>query len=332
MTNDTNTLNGALQELGETMADNLQTMGVSDALASDGLTTLANKILDIQTGGSCYHIEFSEASYTAIGGSATLEIYLQENYAPKSGASVTVTGSDGSVYNGITNSQGIASVTVSNVSTATTFTASYSNVSDTCTVTVQTYLFYDACDSSSGLSNYGSSVLVRGTNASATIGYDSTENAYKISGTGNYFAGIPITPLKDLDNFKVTAEMKCGVNNWLCQIGFYTRDYTDTTKQAYSTHLFGDARYRWLYVTPTKDGSYQAINTSSAHYTSYTKMEWIVEGTSIKMNIYDSNDDVAYTITKDTVTYAKREFGFWIGTEKGTSYACYVRNIIAEPI
>ena len=35
MTNDTNTLNGALQELGETMADNLQTMGVSDALASD---------------------------------------------------------------------------------------------------------------------------------------------------------------------------------------------------------------------------------------------------------------------------------------------------------
>lgn len=194
------------------------------------------------------------------------------------------------------------------------------------------YLFYDACDSSSGLANYGSSVVVRGTNASATIGYDSTENAYKISGTGNYFAGIPITPLKDLDNFKVTAEMKCGVNNWLCQIGFYTRDYTDTTKQAYSTHLFGDARYRWFYVTPTKDGSYQAINTSSAHYTSYTKMEWIVEGTSIKMNIYDSNDDVAYTITKDTVTYAKREFGFWIGTEKGTSYACYVRNIIAEPI
>ena len=28
MTNDTNTLNGALQELGETMADNLTTMGV----------------------------------------------------------------------------------------------------------------------------------------------------------------------------------------------------------------------------------------------------------------------------------------------------------------
>jgi len=46
MTNDTTTLNGALRELGETMADNLNTMGVN-ASASDGLTTLANKILDI---------------------------------------------------------------------------------------------------------------------------------------------------------------------------------------------------------------------------------------------------------------------------------------------
>ena len=48
MTNpDTNTLNGALEQLGITMADNLNTMGVSDADPSDGLTTLAGKILDI---------------------------------------------------------------------------------------------------------------------------------------------------------------------------------------------------------------------------------------------------------------------------------------------
>ena len=51
MTNpDTSTLNGALEQLGITMADNLVTMGVSDADPSDGLTTLANKILDITPG------------------------------------------------------------------------------------------------------------------------------------------------------------------------------------------------------------------------------------------------------------------------------------------
>ena len=141
MVNDTSTLNGALQELGETMAANLTQQGVTSS-ASEGLTTLAGKILDIQTGGgSCYHIEFSEDSYVATGGSATLEIMLQENYAPLSGATVTVTGSDSSLYTGITNSSGIASVTVSNISAETTFTCSYQSVTDTCTVTVQTYIF-----------------------------------------------------------------------------------------------------------------------------------------------------------------------------------------------
>lgn len=41
------TLNGALTTLGELMATNLNIMDVPDAQASDGLTTLANKILDI---------------------------------------------------------------------------------------------------------------------------------------------------------------------------------------------------------------------------------------------------------------------------------------------
>ena len=54
MANDTSTLNGSLQQLGETMATNLTTKGVT-ASASDGLTTLANKINNIQTsgGGGC---------------------------------------------------------------------------------------------------------------------------------------------------------------------------------------------------------------------------------------------------------------------------------------
>lgn len=46
MVNDTTTLNGALMELGETMAENISSKGVS-ASANDGLTTLAGKILKI---------------------------------------------------------------------------------------------------------------------------------------------------------------------------------------------------------------------------------------------------------------------------------------------
>ena len=50
ITNDTNTLNGALSELGETLASNITSKGVT-ASASDGLTTLANKVLQITGGG-----------------------------------------------------------------------------------------------------------------------------------------------------------------------------------------------------------------------------------------------------------------------------------------
>lgn len=46
MVNDINTLNGALAELGETLADNISNKGVS-ASENDGLTTLAGKIKDI---------------------------------------------------------------------------------------------------------------------------------------------------------------------------------------------------------------------------------------------------------------------------------------------
>ena len=59
MTNDTNTLNGALQELGETMASNLVTKGVSGATASDGLTNLAGKILKCSKWGGGVFINYN---------------------------------------------------------------------------------------------------------------------------------------------------------------------------------------------------------------------------------------------------------------------------------
>ena len=50
ITNDITTLNGSLMELGENLATNISAKGVQ-ASASDGLTTLASKVLQIQTGG-----------------------------------------------------------------------------------------------------------------------------------------------------------------------------------------------------------------------------------------------------------------------------------------
>lgn len=323
-------------ELGETMADNLVAKGVS-ASASDGLTTLAGKILDIQTGGSCYHIEFSEASYKAFGGSATLEVYLQENYAPKSGASVTVTGSDGSVYNGITNTNGLASITVS-VSSETTFTCTYNNVSDACTVIIPVSLFYDACNSADGLVNYGNSEVVRGTNAAITMTYDSTENAYKVSGSGNYHAFKPITALKDKDQYILSVDVKGQAIRYNL-IGLYLDNYSNTSSYGLAFGLdIGkvDGSHQTLYgclYRVSSDGSRYPTNVTGNPLvaTKYYTLTFTVNGNTLTGALYDGTTKLA----EKTVTYTinNKSMGIFLYCETGsTNSACYIKNIKAEAL
>lgn len=92
MTNDTTTLNGALQELGELMADNLTAQGVPSS-ASEGLTTLANKILDIQGGGSAVASisVTSSAQIIMSGGTSTLTFTAKDsNNTGVSGVSLDI--------------------------------------------------------------------------------------------------------------------------------------------------------------------------------------------------------------------------------------------------
>ena len=63
MVNDTTTLNGSLMELGEKLATNLTNKGVT-ASASDGLTTLAGKISQIQTGSGGGSSNVVQGSFT----------------------------------------------------------------------------------------------------------------------------------------------------------------------------------------------------------------------------------------------------------------------------
>ena len=127
MTNDTNTLNGALQELGETMAENLVSMGVTDADASDGLTTLAGKILTIEPsiGGldldTAITLSSSSASIT-LGQSIILTSTLTASYDDETLVNVDLegflTGATVSFMNGnavigtdVTDSNGVATYT-----------------------------------------------------------------------------------------------------------------------------------------------------------------------------------------------------------------------------
>lgn len=74
ISNDTNTLGGALNELGEKMANNLTTKGVTSS-ANEGLTTLATKILQVPSGGGATNIvqgTFTTTSSRASAGTVNI--------------------------------------------------------------------------------------------------------------------------------------------------------------------------------------------------------------------------------------------------------------------
>lgn len=179
MTNDTTTLNGALAELGELMADNLVTMGVSDADASDGLTTLANKILDVPQGGSCIQISLTSnksiLSY-ADSETATLTATVTENGTPKSGESVQFYKDNVAYGNPVsTDSSGIATISYpSNGIGDVSFTASVGTISSE-TYTVEDCIVYDSLTSASGKWTIPSGV----SSTYSSDGWRATATAYK---------------------------------------------------------------------------------------------------------------------------------------------------------
>lgn len=331
MTNDPTTLSGALLEMKDQLIYELGQKGVTATYSSStGLLGLIEKIGDIQTGGSCYHIEFSEDSYVATGGSATLEVYLQSNYQPLPGATVTVTGSDSSLYTGITNSAGVAEVIVSNVSGTLTFTCSYQSVTDTCTVTSQTYLIYDDC-STDKTSNYGSSVAFSGS-SSNTLAF--ATNEYVMSGSGGYFSGRELTALSGVDDCKVRIKFKLNttLNAAFNQFCIIATDQTPSSTERtypYGTRVRNDRLFQYFTIK-TESTVY---TNSVAYSTGWYYLEAEKDGTSWTINLYDSNLNRLATNTRTlTAMTGTVKWYMLVQTEMGTNYSTHIQEIIAEPL
>ena len=193
-----------------------------------------------------------------------------------------------------------------------------------------TVIFEDDCSSVSGLSNYGSSVLIRGTNAIATISYDSTDNCYALTGSGNYHSAIPIPVLNDKDNYSIEADFKCGYNNELTTIGFVVRDYNDTSIQSTSFQLKGNGTFRKINYTIGLDKDYTGEKISYSPYTYWVHMRLEITGASVKVELsYDGTIFKTYNYTTETIT--NRQVGLFLFCERGsTNSKCWVKNIKAE--
>ena len=329
MTNDTSTLSGALLEMKDQLIYELGQKGVTATYSSStGLLGLIAKIGDIQTGGggSCYHIEFEESSYIAVGGSATVSVYLQSNYAPLSGATVSITGSDGSSYTCITNNTGIGSCTVSNISASTTFTASYSNVSDTATVVPMTYLINDDASVDNSSTLFGNSIALRN-NGSNTVAWVSG-GGYRITNGGSQIESMRVlSPLTG-----VTGDFCLEYDSYVEQSGGSSGFVIYNSSTAWEK-LTDDADSSKKYWYGYNDGSF---HESSFYGNTVTNQKWVhykytVQGTSFTMEVTYNNSTV---VTRSETIHFNRSSStqYGLDCEWASGTKTKYKNLVAYTI
>ena len=191
----------SLEDLGELMAENLVTKGVSDADPSDGLTTLANKILQIAPGPGPtptvasvgLSADKSILSY-ADSESATLSAtVLDENDDPMEGVTVTFYNGSTSMGTADTNSSGVATKSYASTGAGDlSFTASVGTISSE-TYSIEDCLLYQDMDTI--ISDWSKDTSVSG------------RTIYKL--TPNYQSDVELT-------FKIANSVP---SNFLCGFG-----------------------------------------------------------------------------------------------------------------
>lgn len=270
-----------------------------------------------------YSLAFSAASYVATGGSATLECTLLDNNVPVEGATISVSGSDSSLYTGITNTDGVAQVTVTNVSGTVTFTASYSNVSAQCTVTGQTYLFFDDC-STNRISEYT-------TKGNQSITYNSN-GYYTISTTSQSCPNVKINSFTAPNKVKISADFKMtsGSNNQpkLCL-------FDESKSKGYGLRITQN-NHKWdlqTYTSWTDCGNNLTETTYNTSLNVWYHFELIVNENSLTGNLYNEQGTLLATITSTgSLNLSSTGNYVGIGLNYTSSTSMNVKNIKVEPL
>lgn len=201
-----------------------------------------------------------------------------------------------------------------------------------------TTIFEDDCSSASGLSNYSSSECVRGSNATMTMEYDSTENAYKVYGSGNYHCYMPITALNGKTQYKLSADIK-GQAIKYNMIGFFIDNCMDTTSYGLSvgldigkTNNINQRLWSRLFRVSSDGTEYQVnLTNNPLSADKYYNLRLEVDGNSYTWSLYDGTTKIAENST--TYTIDNKKVGIFLYCETGTTNSvCYIKNIKAKTL
>ncbi len=162
--------------------------------------------------------------------------------------------------------------------------------------------------------------------------YDSTENAYKLSGSGNYHAMIPIPTLDDEDGYTISAEFK-GAKTNLNACGFFLDNRNDTSSygEACFVHRYAN-EFAFRQYNVSSDGTLHNQTGLGLNGDVWYRIEMTIEGSSLTGKLYDENNTLKATVN-DTLSISNKQMGLFLFCEKGaTTSVNYVRNIKAEAL
>ena len=284
MVNDTTTLMGSLYEFGETLAENLESMGVSDVDSEDGLTYLANKILDIEPSVSglelTTNLTLTTDSLTVkTNTDFTLSTTLTASYDDTTQEDIDIIGvltgavilfKDGDeniIGQAVTDNTGTATYTLQgNIDGTETYTTVFMGTNN-----------FDACSSTSLTITFQSAVYVRTEEVSYTR--DSTYGAYKL-----YDEDMSI----DLPtNCEITFDWKCtgGTSSNEHRLFFAPKKYyTGSSQPSYGFYIenYGGS----------SGATGRRINGSSSNVTTFTaspntwySVKYVIQGTTISFYV-----------------------------------------------
>ena len=185
------------------------------------------------------------------------------------------------------------------------------------------YLFYDACDSATGLSNYGEVVPISSSTTTSYLEYNSAENAYLVHANGDWGV-IPITALNGLTDYKITCKIKTrgSGNTYQGGVGFRAQSTTDNIIfREYSTDC----------NSVINDSSQQSIGTLPENANSrWYKFEITKQGQSFSITVTDTTTNNVVGTQSRSVSFTPYYCGLMVVA--GQNYGSYVKDIVVESV
>ena len=276
-----------------------------------------------------YSLALDSESYTTTGSLSVSATLLDDGVAVE-GATVSFTGGVSTVT-ATTNSSGVATATVT-FSASGTLTATYSNVSDTATVTVSQYLFYDdaTVDNSSQYTSYA----IQGTSGKVNIAWNSTEQAYAI--TNNTSSGRALLQFGNTvmqNNIKISADIKLGGSTYKQNgmLAFIDKDSQSTYSVA--GWVQGQKYCRLTEFNGTSELQTTTNTTWSSLSTSdYNHHELVYQNGVVTYTITTpSSQTKTLSLTLQKSNYIDGKLGLFVEVFSSATH-CYIKNIKVESL